>query len=39
MAIMRRRPDQVETNAIAPPVRRAFEAGLEKAGEGRFPTH
>src|SRR4051794_41860789 len=27
------RPDQVETNAITPPMRRAFEAGLEEAGE------
>jgi hypothetical protein len=33
MAVVTRGPDQVEANAIPPPVRRAFKPGLEKAVE------
>jgi hypothetical protein len=27
-------PNEIEANAVASPMRRAFEAGLQKAGEG-----
>jgi hypothetical protein len=33
MLVVAGRPDEVEANAVAPPMRRAFEAGLKKAGE------
>jgi hypothetical protein len=40
VTVVRRCPDQVETNPVAPPVRRAFKAGLEEAGEGALvPAH
>jgi hypothetical protein len=35
MTVVSRGPDQVEANAIAPPVRRAFEPGHEKTVEIR----
>jgi len=33
MLVVTSRPDQVESNAIPAPVRRAFESRLEEAGE------
>ena len=35
---MPRGPDEVEPHAVTAPVRRAFEAGLEEAGEGLAET-
>src|SRR6185295_6152057 len=34
MLVVAGRPNEVEANAIAPSVRRTFEAGLEERGEG-----
>jgi hypothetical protein len=41
MLIVRRRPDQVEPNAIEPPMRRTLKAGHEPAVEylARYSPH
>jgi hypothetical protein len=38
MAVVAGRPDEVEPDAVAPSVRRTFEAGLEEAGEALAET-
>ena len=33
MLVVARRPNEIETNAVAAPVRRTLEAGLKESGE------